>query len=87
MVRLNPLVLPDWDAQVAALPGAGFFHSSAWARVLHATYGYQPLYLAETDSARLQSPASAHGSGQLADRPARNIAAIRRRGGTLVFHG
>ena len=55
LVRLNPLELPDWDAQVAALPGAGFFHSSAWARVLHATYGYQPIYLAETASNRLQS--------------------------------
>lgn len=45
IVRLNPLTLPDWDTRVAALPGAGFFHSAAWARVLHATYGYQPHYL------------------------------------------
>ena len=32
-----------------ALDKAGFFHSSAWARILHDTYGYQPLYVAKTD--------------------------------------
>jgi hypothetical protein len=52
---LNPLELSDWDARVAVLPGAGFFHTSAWARVLQATYGYQPCYLAISSSGPLHS--------------------------------
>jgi hypothetical protein len=52
---LNPLEITDWDAQLAALPGAGFFHTAAWARVLHGTYRYQPRYQAELESGRLQS--------------------------------
>ena len=52
---LNPLEIADWDAQLALLPGAGFFHTAAWARVLHRTYGYLPRYQAGTESGRLQS--------------------------------
>ena len=48
---LNPLAMAEWDQQLTLLPGAGFFHSAAWARVLHNTYGYQPHYLAGSDSA------------------------------------
>jgi len=55
ILRLNPLELPDWDARVAALPGAGFFHTAAWARVLHATYGYSPYYLASPATGPLRS--------------------------------
>jgi hypothetical protein len=29
---------------VAKLPGATFFHGSAWAKVLHGTYGFHPHY-------------------------------------------
>lgn len=32
------------------LDGATFFHSSAWANILHESYGYAPLYLAEIDT-------------------------------------
>jgi hypothetical protein len=46
---LNPLEISDWDRRVGALPGATFFHSQAWARVLNRTYGYEPLYLVEAD--------------------------------------
>lgn len=45
--RVNPLDEPGWDAQVSRLPGATFFHSAAWARVLHETYGYRPIYFVE----------------------------------------
>lgn len=42
---------PDWDEKLAAFPGATVFHTSAWARVLTETYGYQPLYLVTGDPA------------------------------------
>jgi len=41
---VNPLEIADWDVQLQRLPGATFFHSSAWARVLKETYGYNPAY-------------------------------------------
>ena len=41
---VNPLDFPGWDAQILRLPNSSFFHSSAWARVLHESYGYTPLY-------------------------------------------
>jgi hypothetical protein len=44
-VVANPLAEPTWDQAVATLPGATFFHSRAWAQVLHATYGLLPTYL------------------------------------------
>ena len=42
---LNPLDDPQWEKLVSAHPDATFFHGSAWARVLHKTYGHQPFYL------------------------------------------
>jgi len=48
---LSPLEAADWDRQLGSLPDAGFFHSAAWARVLHDTYGYRPLYQASLDAA------------------------------------
>lgn len=44
---LNPLTDPDWDTRAAAIPGTTFFHRAAWARVLHATYGYEPCYFVQ----------------------------------------
>ena len=54
MQRVNPLHEPDWDRMVKALPGAGFFHSSSWARVLNGTYGHAPHYFCALDRARLE---------------------------------
>jgi hypothetical protein len=34
-----------WDHVVALHRDAGFFHTSAWAKVLHQTYNHQPFYL------------------------------------------
>lgn len=42
---LNPLDGACWENEISAHPDAGFFHGSAWARVLHKTYGHRPLYL------------------------------------------
>ena len=47
---INPLAYPGWDAPVL-LSNASFFHSSYWARVLHETYGYEPVYFAERSDA------------------------------------
>lgn len=52
---LNPLEDPNWDRRVAELPGAGFFHGAAWARVLHRSYGFTPRYYGATTHGRLQS--------------------------------
>lgn len=41
---LNPLETPDWDDRMRHFPAATSFHSAGWARVLHATYGYRPVY-------------------------------------------
>ncbi len=40
----NPITYPGWDELL--LPGneGSFFHSSNWARVLHESYGFTPLY-------------------------------------------
>ncbi len=52
---LNPLEIPDWDTLVRATGKASFFHSSAWARVLHETYGYKPLYFSSIEHGSLSS--------------------------------
>ncbi|HEU5072287.1 MAG TPA: GNAT family N-acetyltransferase [Verrucomicrobiae bacterium] len=44
-VVLDPLQDPAaWDALLANHPQASFFHTAAWARVLHETYGHKPFY-------------------------------------------
>ncbi len=44
-VTINPLQHPEWDSLLAAHPESSFFHSAAWARVLHETYGQRPAYI------------------------------------------
>ena len=44
---LNPFTASPWDTALSTHPGATFFHGSPWARVLHDTYGFTPLYLAD----------------------------------------
>jgi hypothetical protein len=43
-VAIDPLLYPAWDSLLAAQARSSFFHGSAWARVLHETYGHQPAY-------------------------------------------
>ena len=47
--QVNPLDDHQWDSGLATLPGASFFHGSAWARVLHDTYGFTPVYFTLDD--------------------------------------
>jgi CelD/BcsL family acetyltransferase involved in cellulose biosynthesis len=51
----DPLAEPSWDDDVLALPGASFFHGSAWARVLHQTYGHRPAYVCPRRPGQLAS--------------------------------
>jgi len=45
---INPLRdKKGWDELVNSMPTASIFHSSAWARVLASTYGFQPFYFAK----------------------------------------
>jgi Acetyltransferase (GNAT) domain len=47
---IDPLSHPGWDDLVIASGKGTFFHSSNWARVLHESYGYKPVYFAFSDS-------------------------------------
>jgi hypothetical protein len=42
--RVSPLDDAGWNAKLTTCQSASFFHSVAWARVLHDTYGFKPLY-------------------------------------------
>ena len=44
--RVDPTSDPQWDTDLAACPGATFFHCASWARVLQSAYGYTPVYFA-----------------------------------------
>jgi hypothetical protein len=52
---INPLETPDWDTRLAGCPGVTFFHTAAWARVLHDSYGYQPLYIVSPGTGPLRT--------------------------------
>ena len=52
-VVVDPLQYPGWDALLNAHPNSSFFHSAAWARVLHETYGHRPLYFCRFADGRL----------------------------------
>jgi hypothetical protein len=43
---VNPLEVKDWDLWLQAHSNASLFHSTAWAKVLFRSYGFQPCYLA-----------------------------------------
>ncbi|MGH7996371.1 MAG: lipid II:glycine glycyltransferase FemX, partial [Opitutaceae bacterium] len=55
VLTLDPTEEADWDASLAGLPEATFFHTASWARVLKSAYGYRPLYLATRQGSRLAS--------------------------------
>jgi hypothetical protein len=46
---INPTDIENWDDQVSGLPGASFFHGTAWAKVLAQSYGYTPLYFTKAE--------------------------------------
>jgi hypothetical protein len=52
---LNPLQVPNWDDLVLATGKATVFQSSGWARVLHESYGYRPVYFTSIENGRIVS--------------------------------
>lgn len=52
---LNPLTYSGWNDLVLASSGGSFFHSSYWARVLHESYGYKPVYFASIGRNRFET--------------------------------
>jgi hypothetical protein len=52
---VDPVSDAAWDADLAACPGATFFHGSAWARVLQSAYGFNPVYFAVRSPGRIES--------------------------------
>lgn len=52
---INPLEYPGWDDLLLSQPQYSFFHSSQWARVLHESYGYTPLYFSLFSGAALSA--------------------------------
>jgi len=50
---VNPMNNPGWDEMVMAAEGWTLFHTTAWARVLHETYQYRPVYFVVRDAGRL----------------------------------
>jgi Acetyltransferase (GNAT) domain len=55
MQILDPIRYPSWDKMLLRAPGASFFHSSAWAKVLSESYGYTPQYFTVIEEGRLRS--------------------------------
>ena len=49
----NPLESTNWDERVSRLPGCNIFHSAAWCKVLHGSYGFTPLYFTSTHDGQL----------------------------------
>jgi len=55
---INPLTCSNWDEMILDTDDYSPFHSSAWARVLHETYNYKPLYfcMIENDQLKILLP-------------------------------
>lgn len=53
----NPLEQSDWDEQIAwqNFGAHCFFHTTAWAKALTETYGYEPVYFVKKDLGMVHS--------------------------------
>ena len=52
---IDPLATVNYDKMLSDTPGASFFHTSAWARVLVESYRYNPIYFADISSDRFST--------------------------------
>jgi hypothetical protein len=50
---VNPLSYQGWDDLLASHPAHSFFHTSMWARTLHESYGFHPLYFSAIREGRI----------------------------------
>jgi Acetyltransferase (GNAT) domain len=53
--RVNPVEDSGWDTWLKTCPSASFFHGASWARVLHDTYGFNPVYFTNGTVGRSRS--------------------------------
>lgn len=44
---IDPTTYDNWNEILAATPGASFFHTAAWAKVLTESYHYKPAYFTD----------------------------------------
>ena len=51
----NPIEHENWNNLILALPHYSFFHTSNWAEVLVASYGYRPIYLMKNAERKLSA--------------------------------
>ena len=51
---INPIEYPNWDELLLTNDKTTFFHTSAWAKVLHESYRYKPLYFTLIDNDKLE---------------------------------
>ena len=52
---INPINYEGWDELLLTNDKTTFFHTSAWARVLHESYRYKPLYFTLIDNGKLKA--------------------------------
>jgi hypothetical protein len=50
---VNPISYPGWDEMLLSNPAHSFFHTSMWARTLHETYNFDPLYFTVIHDGRI----------------------------------
>jgi len=50
---VDPFGDPGWDQLLASHPKTTVFHTTAWARVLSSSYGYQPFFFRAIDKGKL----------------------------------
>ncbi len=55
MEIINPIEYPGWNELLLTNENASFFHTSNWAKVLHESYGYTPIYFTEIDDGKLMT--------------------------------
>jgi hypothetical protein len=54
LVEIDPLQYRAWDSVLSFCPNSSFFQTTAWARVLHDSYGHRPLYFCEFSGDKLE---------------------------------
>lgn len=52
---IDPLTAVNYDNMLLSTPGASFFHTSSWARVLVESYRYNPLYFVDASTDRFST--------------------------------
>ena len=52
---INPIEYPDWDDLLLTSDQSTFFHTAAWAKVMHESYKYKPLYFTQIENSKLKT--------------------------------